>query len=154
MFYKYLCVHTKLTLGRKHMFMKMGFLCQGNNSSKQWKLMESEIKMVMFSQKTVILRAFTAFFITTAWYLPSIHSLHLPLDCWASGPVAEQTELVQHDINLLKYIITILVTHLMHRGTYVIHFYYPDEWTHPVDDSSWMNILWNKKEKNKGKIWS
>lgn len=43
----------------------------------------------MFSYKTVILRVFTALFVTTAWYPPSIHSLHLQLGYWASGPVAE-----------------------------------------------------------------
>lgn len=59
-------VHTKLTFGRKHMLMEVGFLCQETKISKQLKLMESEIKPVanVFSE-TLILRAFTTFFITT-----------------------------------------------------------------------------------------
>lgn len=88
------------------MLMEVGFLCQETKISKQLKLMESEIKPVanVFSE-TLILRAFTTFFITT-WYLPSIHSLHLQLGYWVSGPVAQQKELVKYDFNLLKYIIT------------------------------------------------
>lgn len=47
-----ICIHIKLTLDKNHMFVEMGFLSQGNNNSKQLKLMESEIKTVanVFSQ--------------------------------------------------------------------------------------------------------
>lgn len=46
----------------------------------------------------------------------------------------------------------VLATHSMHRGTHYIHFHYLKDWTHPMDDSSWVNILWNKTKQNKKKV--
>lgn len=67
------------------------------NQKQKWQL--------VFLREIVILKGNTTFFITTAWFIPSAHSLHLQPGYWASGPVPEQREFVRDHFNLSRYIL-------------------------------------------------
>lgn len=83
------------------MFIEMGLLSQGINSSKQLKLMESEIKMVanVFSENCRLESFYNSM-------IPTLNSQSSFTARLLGFRSCSRTQLVKYDFNLLKYIIT------------------------------------------------